>query len=169
MAGMIDEATDTLVKDGDCEAAVLRRIRIIVRCFAHLVRTFPRLRTSKPLPLPHPKRLDPGHGQACRIGNGLGSAVLGQLGPILPDCGKDGVKVIGASGRAGDAARIQAPGGRPMANFSIAFSKVSASVPFGSRHRMSESRLSSSSMVKPCTSDQARAIAAACSSDSASL
>ena len=40
-----------------------------------------------------------------------------------------------------------------------------ASLPSGSRPRMSVSRPSSSSVVKPCTSDQARAMSAACSSD----
>ena len=44
----------------------------------------------------------------------------------------------------------------------------STPVPSGSRCRMSFSRPSSSSVVKPCTSDHARAIAAAWSSDSAS-
>ena len=62
----------------------------------------------------------------------------------------------------------QAPGGRPTVDFSIASSKVSASVPLGSRRTMSVRRPSSSSIVKPWTSDQARAMAAACSSDSAS-
>ncbi len=41
-------------------------------------------------------------------------------------------------------------------------------VPLGSRRKMSDMRSSSSSMVKPCTIDQARTIAPACSSDSAS-
>jgi hypothetical protein len=61
-----------------------------------------------------------------------------------------------------------APGGRTTVDLSMASSKVSASVPFGSRRRMSVRRPSSSNMVKPWTKDQARAMAAACSSDSAS-
>ena len=52
------------------------------------------------------------------------------------------------------------PGGRPPVDRSIASSNMSAEVPSGNRSRMPESRPSSSSMVKPCTSDQARAMAA---------
>ena len=43
----------------------------------------------------------------------------------------------------------------------LASSNVSAVLPFGSRLRTSLSRPSSSNVVKPCTSDQARAMSAA--------
>ena len=52
-------------------------------------------------------------------------------------------------------------GGRLTVERSIASSRVSTVLPLGSRFRMSLSRPSSSSVVKPWTSDQARAIAAA--------
>lgn len=88
-------------------------------------------------------------------------------------CGKDEVKIIGASGRAVELATMrqalawhhvpidQGPGSFPvMGAVSIASSRRSAVAPSGSRPRMSERRPSSSSVVKPCTIDQARAIAA---------
>src|SRR6185369_10962458 len=62
----------------------------------------------------------------------------------------------------------QAPGGRATVESSIACSSRSTPVPSESRCRMSFSRPSGSSEAKPCTSDHARAIAAAWSSESAS-
>jgi uncharacterized damage-inducible protein DinB len=53
------------------------------------------------------------------------------------------------------------PGGRPAVERSIASSNIAASVPLGSRRRMSVRRPSSSSMVKPWTSDHALTMAAA--------
>src|SRR6185437_4475586 len=53
-----------------------------------------------------------------------------------------------------------APGGRMTVDLSMASNRVLALVPAGSRRSTSDSRSSSNSMVKPCTSDHARTSAA---------
>ena len=80
-------------------------------------------------------------------------------------CGKDKVMVVGTSGRAVELATmlvITRPGGRPARRAQHRVEQRSRRrCPSGNRRRMSVRRPSSSSVVKPCTSDQARAMAAA--------
>jgi len=85
------------------------------------------------------------------------AADLADLGANITEAGRFDAFTRGFLGTRS----LQEAGGRIIASLSIASSSVSASVPAGSRRRMSLRRPSSSSMVKPCTNDQERAIAAA--------